>query len=156
MENLLIYGTIFDMLDDLTDEEAGQLFKALNTFRKGGTVEFTDRYLKGIWKGILPNLIKLEENYNKKVIANKENGKKGGRPKKDNNTPTDDDSQKIDSKEVKPIEITTTTTTTNKVSEIKEKGDKTDIDSDFFIKKEESYKKIGMHLSDLLSLPEPK
>lgn len=84
MENLLIYGSIFDMLDELTNEEAGLLFKALNSFRKGEEVEFEDRYLKGIWKGILPNLNKLKENYDSKVKANQENGKKGGRPKKIN------------------------------------------------------------------------
>lgn len=85
MENLLIYGSILDMLDELTNEEAGLLFKALNSFRKGDEVEFEDRYLKGIWKGILPNLNKLKENYDSKVKANQENGKKGGRPK---STPT--------------------------------------------------------------------
>lgn len=84
MENLLIYGSIFDMLDELTNEEAGLLFKALNSFRNGQEVEFEDRYLKGIWKGILPNLNKLKENYDVKVKANQENGKKGGRPKKIN------------------------------------------------------------------------
>jgi hypothetical protein len=84
MENLLIYGSIFDMLDELSNEEAGLLFKALNSFRKGEEVEFEDRYLKGIWKGIKPNLDKLKENYDSKVKANQENGKKGGRPKKSN------------------------------------------------------------------------
>jgi hypothetical protein len=84
MENLLIYGSIFDMLDELSNEEAGLLFKALNSFRKGKEVEFEDRYLKGLWKGIKPNLDKLKENYDSKVKANQENGKKGGRPKKSN------------------------------------------------------------------------
>lgn len=81
MENLLIYGSIFDSLEDLTNEEAGILFKALNSFRKGEEVEFQDRYLQGLWKGIKPNLDKLKENYDNKVKSNQENGKKGGRPK---------------------------------------------------------------------------
>jgi hypothetical protein len=85
MENLLIYGSIFDTLDELSNEEAGLLFKALNSFRKGEEVEFEDRYLKGLWKGIKPNLDKLKENYDSKVKANQENGKKGGRPPKNNN-----------------------------------------------------------------------
>jgi hypothetical protein len=83
MENLLIYGSIFDALDDLTNEEAGVLFKALNAFRKGEEVEFEDRYLKGLWKGIKPNLDNVKANYDNKVKANQENGKKGGRPKKE-------------------------------------------------------------------------
>lgn len=85
MENLLIYGSIFDTLDELSNEEAGLLFKALNSFRKGEEVEFEDRYLKGLWKGIKPNLDKLKENYDSKVKANQENGKKGGRPPKKSN-----------------------------------------------------------------------
>lgn len=83
MENLLIYGSICDMLDDLTNEEAGLLFKALNNFRKGIPVTFEDRYLQGVWIGILPNLNNLKKNYEKKVSINKENGKKGGRPTKE-------------------------------------------------------------------------
>lgn len=80
MKNLLIYESIFDSLDELTNEEAGILFKALNNFRKGEEVVLNDRYLKGLWAGIKPNLEKLQQNYEKKVALNKENGKKGGRP----------------------------------------------------------------------------
>jgi hypothetical protein len=80
MENLLIYGSIFDLLEDMTNEEAGLLFKGLNDFRNGKEVSFEDRYLQGLWKGILPNLNKLVDNYDSKVARNRENGKKGGRP----------------------------------------------------------------------------
>jgi hypothetical protein len=82
MKNLLIYGSILDMLDDLTNEEAGILFKGLNDYRNGKDVVFEDRYLQGLWKGIKPNLDTMKDNYDKKVNANKENGKKGGRPPK--------------------------------------------------------------------------
>jgi hypothetical protein len=88
MKNLLIYGSIFDSLDDLTNEEAGMLFKALNAYRKGKEVKFEDRYLKGLWQGIKPNLDNVKNNYDNKVKANQENGKKGGRPKKEENTDT--------------------------------------------------------------------
>ena len=84
MKNVLIYESIFDMTDDLTNEEAGLLFKAINDWRKGNEVNFEDRYLKGLWVGILPNLTRLKENYDKKANSNRANGKKGGRPKKDN------------------------------------------------------------------------
>lgn len=82
MENLLVYGSIFDLLEDMTNEEAGLLFKGLNDFRNGKEVKFDDRYLQGLWKGILPNLNKLVDNYDSKVARNRENGKKGGRPAK--------------------------------------------------------------------------
>lgn len=82
IENLLIYGSILDLLDDMSNEEAGMLFKALNDFRRGKEVNFEDRYLQGLWKGILPNLNKLIDNYEKKAQKNRENGSKGGRPPK--------------------------------------------------------------------------
>lgn len=83
MENVLIYGSIFDFTEVLTDEQTGKLFKAINTWRKDGVVEFDDLLLKGIWMGIQPNLEALKTSYGKKVTANKENGSKGGRPKKE-------------------------------------------------------------------------
>jgi hypothetical protein len=85
MENLLIYGSILEMTDDMSNEEAGILFKALNSWRKDEEVIIEDRYLKGIWKGILPSLEQIKSNYNNKVNANRENGKKGGRPKTQTN-----------------------------------------------------------------------
>lgn len=102
MENVLIYGTIFDMTDDMTNEEVGLLFNGINSWRKGEEVVFEDRYLKGIWKGILPNLEKLKDNYEKKVASNRKNGKKGGRPRKNvdtNNKPEEKTTKEVTNEE---------------------------------------------------------
>ena len=58
-KDVLIYGSIFDMTDDMTNEEVGLLFNGINDWRKGKAVVFTDRYLMGIWTGILPILNKV-------------------------------------------------------------------------------------------------
>ena len=85
MTNVLIYESIWNITDRLSDEQTGKLFKAINAWRKNIEVDFDDQLLEGIWLGIEPNLLSLYDNYQKKVEANKANGKKGGRPKTDNN-----------------------------------------------------------------------
>ena len=85
MTNVLIYESIWNITEKLTDEQTGKLFKGINHWRTGNHVEFDDPLLIGVWLGIEPNLISLYDNYQKKVEANKANGKKGGRPKTDNN-----------------------------------------------------------------------
>lgn len=82
MKNIIVFESILDLLDEMTNEEAGLLFKGLNDFRNGKDVKFEDRYLQGLWKGILPNLNNMHTNYLNKVKNNAENGKKGGRPVK--------------------------------------------------------------------------
>lgn len=83
MKNLLIYESIWNLVDVLNDAQIAELFKALNKFRKNELVQFDDLLLQGLWLGLLPNLNNLKDNYSNKIQQNKENGKKGGRPKKD-------------------------------------------------------------------------
>lgn len=104
MENVLIYGSIFDITEDMTNEEIGLLFKGINSWRKGEEVIFEDRYLKGIWMGIKPNLDKLKDSYDKKVSANQANGNKGGRPKK-NTTPTKEVPNSVSNEVSQPVEV---------------------------------------------------
>jgi hypothetical protein len=104
MENLLIYSSIWDFTDELSDEQTGKLFKGINQWRKGEQVVFDDLLLKGIWMGIKPTLETIKTNYHKKVEANQKNGKKGGRPKKQSTTSTKEvlnEGGKIKSNEVK-------------------------------------------------------
>ena len=82
MKNLMILGSWFDVLPRLTDEQAGKLFKGFGKWLNGEEVTFDDAILQGFWFGIEGNLNNMEDKYNSKVAANKENGKKGGRPKK--------------------------------------------------------------------------
>ena len=85
LKHVLIYDSIFDIVDNLTEEQAGILFKGLSTWRKGETPFFKDPLIIGLWLGIKPNLDKLEENYNNTVERNRKNGSKGGRPKTQEN-----------------------------------------------------------------------
>ena len=85
LKHVLIYDSIFDIVDNLTEEQAGILFKGLSTWRKGETPIFKDPLIIGLWLGIKPNLDKLEENYNNTVERNRKNGSKGGRPKTQEN-----------------------------------------------------------------------
>lgn len=106
MENVIIYSSIWDFTDELSDEQTGKLFKGINQWRKGEEVIFDDLLLKGIWMGIKPTLENTKKNYYKKVEANQKNGKKGGRPKKQSNTSTKEilnEGGKIKSNEVKTI-----------------------------------------------------
>ena len=81
MGNVLIYESIWNITERLSDEQTGKLFKAINAWRKNDEIILDDLLLEGIWLGIEPNLISLFGNYQKKVELNKSNGKKGGRPK---------------------------------------------------------------------------
>ena len=114
MENILIYGSIFDMTDKMTDEQVGKLFKAINKWRGGTEPEFDDPMLIGVWMGISPNLEQLKSNYDTKVAANRENGKKGGRPKKVT-TPTQQEEIKVIQEKSKDITPTVDTKTTEPV-----------------------------------------
>ncbi len=71
-------------LEDFTDAEAGELFKAIliyaNEQKEAG---FSDRAMKMYFKRIKKYIDNANENYEKVIQANRLNGAKGGRPKKE-------------------------------------------------------------------------
>lgn len=83
-KSFILFLDNLNVLDDLTDEEAGQLFKAIKQYQ---TEKKTD--LKGLMKAVFTPFKtvfdKNEEEYNTIIERNRENGKKGGRPKTQNN-----------------------------------------------------------------------
>jgi len=81
IKNILIYDSIWGLLDNLTDPQVAMLFRAIKSWKDGYEPQIEDPLIKGVWLGILPNLNNLEDNYNNIVERNRENGKKGGRPK---------------------------------------------------------------------------
>jgi hypothetical protein len=87
MKNLMILGSWFDVLPKLTDEQAGKLFKGFGKWLNGEEVTFDDAMLQGFWFGIEGNLNNMEQKYEAKANSNRENGKKGGRPKKTQDNP---------------------------------------------------------------------
>ena len=65
-------------IEDLNLSQKGKLFQAFIDFNKTGKVEIKDKMVKVMWGFIEPNIIRMNQKYQKDV----ENGKKGGRPKK--------------------------------------------------------------------------
>jgi hypothetical protein len=84
--NKLIYPSHFEIIKNLDENQAGQLIKKIGD----SSYEITDPFVKGLYMGMEYDFIKQEENYNLMVERNRENGKRGGRPKtKENpNNPT--------------------------------------------------------------------
>ena len=81
--SFLIYLDYQEQFDLLTDEEAGRLIKAIIKYEKTGEIPKLDGMLKMAFSFIKTQLDRDREKYNKKCEKNKENGRKGGRPKKE-------------------------------------------------------------------------
>lgn len=79
--NKIIYTSHFELFDKLTDIQLAQVI------RKIGNSEFeiTDPVSIGIWYVMERDFVIQEQNYRNKVEKNRENGKKGGAPKKISN-----------------------------------------------------------------------
>ena len=78
--------------DALEAEQAGKMIFALTDYVYDGIEpNFETKIEKSVWNNILMLIDRKAESYFKKVTANRENGKKGGRPKKNNDiTPNED------------------------------------------------------------------
>lgn len=71
--------------DALEAEQAGKMIFALTDYVYDGIEpNFETKIEKSVWNNILMLIDRKAESYFKKVTANRENGKKGGRPKKNN------------------------------------------------------------------------
>lgn len=71
--------------ESLPPTDFKEFFMAYFKYKKGDKVEltdFTNPVTFALFNSYIPKLDKNEDTYNKKVQASKENGKKGGRPKK--------------------------------------------------------------------------
>lgn len=79
-KSFLIYIDSLPVLDDLTDEQAGKLFKAISSYHKGEDLEL-DSLTRIAFSPFKSQFIRDDEKYQKIVERNKNNGLKGGRPK---------------------------------------------------------------------------
>ena len=71
--------------DALEAEQAGKMIFALTEYIYDGIEpNFETKIEKSVWNNILMLIDRKAESYFKKAAANRENGKKGGRPKKNN------------------------------------------------------------------------
>ena len=81
--SFLIYLDYQEQFELLTDEQAGQLIKAIIKYEKTGEITKLEGMIKMAFSFIKTQLDRDREKYNKKCEKNKENGRKGGRPKKE-------------------------------------------------------------------------
>lgn len=82
-DNFLLKKNQQEVFDELTDEEAGRLIKGIFSYVSTGESNLKGS-LKAVFIPIKNDIDRNEEKYQRIVERNRENGKLGGRPKKDN------------------------------------------------------------------------
>lgn len=86
----MIYAETLEALCELPNEDVGALVKHINDWNNGKEVIIENPFHKGMWKVILPDLERNKETYlttlENRQRAGRENGKLGGRPRKDKET----------------------------------------------------------------------
>lgn len=89
--SFLMYTEYDEQLNDLTDEELGQLMRAIFKYEKDGTEPKFTGLLKMAFSFIKGNLNRDKQKYDKRCETSAINGKKGGRPstKKPNEKPNE-------------------------------------------------------------------
>ena len=82
-QSFLIYKSFYEPIKHLTDEELGKLFRAIYQYQLTGEIPEQSSILMAFM--FFKNQFDLDNvKYDKKVEILRENGKKGGRPKKPN------------------------------------------------------------------------
>lgn len=83
----MIYAETLEALCELPNEDLGALIKHINNWNNGIEVIIENPFHKSMWKVILPDLERNKETYlstlENRQRAGRENGKLGGRPRKD-------------------------------------------------------------------------
>ena len=79
-KSFILHNDSLEVLDDLTDEQCGQLFRAIKSYQIGEQIELTS-ITKIAFSPFKSQFARDEEKYQKIVERNKINGPKGGRPK---------------------------------------------------------------------------
>jgi len=85
-ESFILFLEHEEIFSSLTDKQAGQLIKAIFEYERTKEIPQLDRILKVAFVTIKKILDKNREKYIERCEKNKENGKKGGRPKKEKKT----------------------------------------------------------------------
>ena len=80
-QNTLIYPSHYELMEELTNEQAGLLIKTIGRYQRGEDITVSDILVKGVWLGIKHDFDKQKETYEAVCERNQKNGKRGGRPK---------------------------------------------------------------------------
>lgn len=83
-DNFLLRKNLKEVIDELSDEDAGKLFKGILNYANTEDSKL-DGYLKVIFIPIRADIDKNEEKYEKRCELNKTNGSRGGAPKGNGN-----------------------------------------------------------------------
>ena len=83
-KSFIIHKDSLSVLDDLTDEQAGKLFKAIKAYQEGEKLD-VDAITKIAFSPFRAQFERDTEKYNEQVNRNRNNGLKGGRPKTEGN-----------------------------------------------------------------------
>ena len=80
-KQFVLYTDYLAKYGKLSDEQFGQVFRAILAHENGQEVEISDQVAAIVFEAIKYNLDEDREKWEKKKKANQENGKLGGRPK---------------------------------------------------------------------------
>ena len=80
-KSFVMYDSWTEMVEELTDEEAGRLLKAIYAYRQDKTHKPEDRALRPVFNILKQRFDEDEEAYQDKIAKRSEAGQKGGRPK---------------------------------------------------------------------------
>ena len=78
----LMYSEWQPLLEGMSDEQAGQLFKKIYAYQTGNEYEIQDALILGVFNMIKAKFDADRKLYDEKCEKNRANGAKGGRPKK--------------------------------------------------------------------------
>ncbi|MDD3479975.1 MAG: DUF6291 domain-containing protein [Paludibacteraceae bacterium] len=86
-DSFILYTQFAEIIGELTDEQAGKMFKALFDYTKTGNEPEFSGILKMAWIPIRQQVDRANEKYQEKAGKNKVNGALGGRPPKKQEEP---------------------------------------------------------------------
>ena len=84
-DNFILYSSHKELFETLTDAQAGKLIKSIFQYEDNGEIPKLSSTTQMAFIAIKSTLDRSKEKYEKVVARNRENGKKGGRPKNPNN-----------------------------------------------------------------------
>lgn len=80
-KSFILYMDLYETIKELSDAEAGTLFRAIFSYQTGEGIEKYDRMTKLMMTPIIQGFKRDEEKWMKVRDRNAKNGKKGGRPR---------------------------------------------------------------------------